>query len=157
MPAAAPSREGPPHPEAALRWRCGAAGSTPGQAPLAPWTRTDRPQHVGPWKALGPCPWGTQGRAGYAGGAQGDMSSPTPPAAGFPAPASACAWHREVHRAELCSAAGLNAALLLRACGHIFSLTIFNPYFASSPLSLFSLPLSRQQNKKICITVCGKE
>lgn len=167
-PAASLSQEGPPHPEAApvavvvrgCRQRsCRTAASACFSWPSSPGSLDrDRqtPAH-GPCKTLWPCLWGTQDRAGYTGGAQGDMGSPTPPAAGFPAPASASAWHREVHGAELCSAAGLNTALLLRACGHIFSLTIFNPYFASSPLSLFSLPLSRQQNKKICITVCGKE
>lgn len=48
----------------------------------------------------------------------------------------------------LCSVAGFSPALPIRVCGHIFSLTIFNPHFAYSPFSLFSFPFSRQQHKK---------
>lgn len=48
----------------------------------------------------------------------------------------------------LCSVAGFSPVLVIRVCGHIFSLTIFNPHFAYSPFSLFSFPLSRQQNIK---------
>lgn len=81
-------------------------------------------------------------------GGQSEAAVPSPLHPACPEPASASAWHSEVYGAALRSAAGLSPALLTRACSHIFSLTIFNPHFASSPFSLCSFPLSRQQNIK---------
>lgn len=79
---------------------------------------------------------------------QSGMAVPSPLHPACPKPASASAWHSEVYGTALCLVAGLSPALLIRACSHIFSLTIFNPHFASSPFSLFSFPPSRQQNTK---------
>lgn len=70
-------------------------------------------------------------------------SHPISPLSSFPCP---CPYTARC--IMLCLVAGFSPVLLIRVCGHIFSLTIFNPHFAYSPFSLFFFPLSRQQNIK---------
>lgn len=100
-----------------------------------------------------------QDKAGCSGGAQGDGAEQPShlPRVSLPLPLPGTARSMEM----LCSVAGFSPVLLIRVCGHIFSLTIFNLHFAFSPFSLFSFPLSRQQNikkkKKKGTAVCGKE
>lgn len=87
-----------------------------------------------------------QDKAGCSGGAQGDGAEQPShlPRVSLPLPLPGTARSMEM----LCSVAGFSPVLLIRVCGHIFSLTIFNLHFAFSPFSLFSFPLSRQQNIK---------
>lgn len=89
---------------------------------------------------------GMQDKAGCSGGAQGDGAEQPShlPCVRLPLTLPGTASCIEM----LCSVAGFSPVLLIRVCGHIFSLTIFNPHFAYSPFSLFSFRLSRQQNIK---------
>lgn len=89
-----------------------------------------------------------QDKAGCSGGAQADGAEQSShlPRVLFPLPLSLPGTARCTEM--LCSVAGFSPVLLIRVCGHIFSLIIFNPHFAYSLFSLFSFPLSRQQNIK---------
>lgn len=100
---------------------------------------------------------GMQDKAGCSGGAQGDGAEQPSHLLCVRLPLTLPGTASCIEM--LCSVAGFSPVLLIRVCGHIFSLTIFNPHFAYSPFSLFSFRLSRQQNikKKICTAVCGKE
>lgn len=118
--------------------------SQPGSPEPLGWGR--RGQRLWSWSTLGGVQW--RSRRGQSG------ASPHLPcirlAQTLPLPGT------RRRGAALCPAAGLSPVLLIRACGHIFSLTIFNPHFASSPFSLFSVPLSRQQQHIICTAACRK-
>lgn len=131
-------------------------GCTHAQRPPVPTARSQVPQSR--WAGAGGGRGSGRGAhwARCNGGAEGDRAERPPHlpcirlAQTLPLPGT------RRRGAALCPAAGLSPALLIRACGHIFSLTIFNPHFASSPFSLFSVPLSRQQQHIICTAACRK-
>lgn len=131
-------------------------GCTHARRPPAPTARSQVPQSRWAGAAGGQrlWSWGTLGRVQWR--SRGDRAERPPHlpcmrlAQTLPLPGT------RRRGAALCPAAGLSPAPPIRACGHIFSLTIFNPHFASSPFSLFSVPLSRQQQHIICTAACRK-